>query len=56
MRKSVKPASKIITGITGFWNSARWGSSNNIKENIDLRGEIKIEKEGRWHICKARNQ
>ncbi len=22
MRKSVKSASKIITGITGFWNSA----------------------------------
>ena len=26
MRKSVKSASKIITGITGFWNSALWGT------------------------------
>ncbi len=24
MRKSVKSASKIITGITGFWNSAEY--------------------------------
>ncbi len=26
MRKSVKSASKIITGITGFWNSANANS------------------------------
>jgi hypothetical protein len=35
MRKSVKSASQIITGITGFWNSAQQLYINNLLIIID---------------------